>query len=63
MTKSEGFAPIFEFLRQRAEESYWGNVTLKYKAGALVQIISEQSILPEQINPKDRYPHAQQPTK
>lgn len=41
-------------LRRKSEESFWGAVNMKFKNGALVHITIEESLLPEQINPKDR---------
>jgi hypothetical protein len=41
-------------LRRKSEESFWGTVNMKFKNGALAHITIEESLLPEQLNPKDR---------
>ena len=60
---SDHLATVLAFLRNRAEEGFWGTVSLKFKDGALVHVTTEESRLPEQLHltPKDRNPHESNP--
>jgi hypothetical protein len=56
MTKamSESDHSVLSFLRQLADERYWGTVTVKYENGHIVHLRKEESLKPEQLLPKHR---------
>ena len=50
---SEELAATLSFLRNLAEEGYWGSVTIKLEGGKIVHIVRQESIIPSTLKSKE----------